>query len=86
MPGTTMTPPRSQPRTSFPPGRTPAPPPGATAREYDESDLGAEYDGDLDALTAGDQLPARQESRAATWGDNPEYDESDLGAGVRRGP
>jgi hypothetical protein len=47
----------------------------------DEADLGAEYDGDLEALTGGDQLPARQESRAATWGDSPVYDEADLGAG-----
>jgi hypothetical protein len=50
---------------------------------YDEVGLGAGYDGDAAALAAEQQLPARQDSRAATWGDNPEYDEydeSDLGA------
>jgi len=49
----------------------------------DETSLGAGYDDDTAALAAEEQLPARQDSRAATWGDNPEYDEydeSDLGA------
>jgi hypothetical protein len=60
----------------------PAPAPEAgDSPGYGEAGLGAEYDGDLDALTAEDQLPARQDSRAATWGDSPEYDdEADLGA------
>ena len=47
---------------------------------YDEAGLRAGYDGDAAALAAEDQLPARQESRAATWGDNPDYDETDLSA------
>jgi hypothetical protein len=49
----------------------------------DETSLAAGYDEDTAALAAEDQLPARQDSRAATWGDSPEYDEydeSDLGA------
>jgi hypothetical protein len=47
----------------------------------DDVGLGAGYDGDPGALAAQDQLPARQDSRAATWGDSPEYDdEADLGA------
>jgi hypothetical protein len=61
--------------------------PAAPAQEagdsfgYGEAGPGAEYAGDLDALTAADQLPARQDSRAATWGDSPVYDdEADLGA------
>ena len=47
---------------------------------YDEAGLGAGYDEDTAALAAEDQLPARQDSRAATWGENPEYDESDPSA------
>ena len=48
---------------------------------YDKAGLGgAGYDGDAAALAAEDQLPARQDSRAATWGDNPDYDETDLSA------
>jgi len=47
---------------------------------HDETSLGAGYDDDTAAPAAEDQLPARQDSRAATWGDSPEYDESDLGA------
>jgi len=46
----------------------------------DETSLGTGYDDDAAAFAAEDQLPARQDSRAATWGDSPEYDESDLGA------
>lgn len=47
---------------------------------YDETELGAFYDGDAGAfLAAEDKLPTPQESRARTWGDNPEYyDETDL--------
>ena len=47
---------------------------------YDETDLGADYDGDADAFLAGEnELPTPQESRARTWGDNPDYyDETDL--------
>jgi hypothetical protein len=61
--------------------------PAAPAQEasdnvgYREAGPGTEYDGDLDAIAAADQLPARQDSRAATWGDSPVYDdEADLGA------
>jgi len=67
-------------------GTKTAEPAAAPAREagdspgHDETGLGTEYDGDLEALAAEDQLPARQDSRAATWGDNPEYDETALGA------
>ncbi|MGH3245994.1 MAG: hypothetical protein ACRDOI_07250, partial [Trebonia sp.] len=43
------------------------------------TDLGTRYDGDLEALTADDQLPTRQESRAAAWGDSPGYAEAGLG-------
>jgi hypothetical protein len=48
---------------------------------HDETSLGAGYDDDTAALAAEDQLPPRQDSRAATWGDSPVYDdEADLGA------
>jgi hypothetical protein len=47
---------------------------------HDETSLGAGYDDETAALAAEDQLPARQDSRAATWGDSPDYDESDLSA------
>jgi hypothetical protein len=59
--------------------------PAALAQEaddssgYDQADLGAEYDGDLEALIAADLLPARQQSRASTWGDSPQYDHLEYG-------
>lgn len=41
---------------------------------YDETNLDAEYDGDIDAFLAEqDELPTPQESRAKTWGDDPDY-------------
>jgi hypothetical protein len=47
---------------------------------YDETNLGADYDGDANAFLAGEnELPTPQESRARTWGDSPDYyDETDL--------
>ena len=62
-PNTTGTSRRSPPKTSFPPGRSPAPPPGTTTRLLDETDLGAEYDGDLDDLTAEDHTRRRVRRR-----------------------
>jgi hypothetical protein len=52
----------------------------AGADRYGETDLVSEYDGEVDAFIAGqDELPTPQESRAATWGDNPNYyHETDL--------
>jgi hypothetical protein len=48
---------------------------------YGEAGPGADHAGDLDALAAAGGLPPRQDSRAATWGDDPVYDdEADLGA------
>jgi hypothetical protein len=56
-------------------------PEAADGSGYGEAGLGAEHDGDIDALAAGGRLPPRQDSHAATWGDNPVYDdEVDLGA------
>jgi hypothetical protein len=53
---------------------------GDSPEYYDETELGAEYDGDISAFIAEeDELPTPQESRARTWGDNPDfYDETDL--------
>jgi hypothetical protein len=60
---------------------TAAAPDAGDSPRYDEAGLGAGHDEGTDALTAEDQLPARQDSRNATWGDSPEYDEIGLGDG-----
>ncbi|MGH3245861.1 MAG: hypothetical protein ACRDOI_06565, partial [Trebonia sp.] len=47
---------------------------------HDAAGLDTGHDENPGTLTADDQLPTRQESRAATWDDSPGYDETGPGA------
>jgi len=48
--------------------------------QHDEASLSAGSDAGLGGFAIENKLPARQDSRAATWGDNPDYDEVALAA------